>query len=291
MAAQLKLNFYNVSFERISDFMRIQLDHTVLHKTYDIRKNVGKTGLRIIELDADQGGRYVLWVYPERYRSMFRIIRITDSVNNEEHIVLPVRPRSVKEVLFPTFEWLAPDLANVLARSNVESLPGLQGQQLFQALLQDPIKTAGLFNLHSKMDATVFRNGRSVFSYVDALTRVRGDRIFCQVQKDLRDEVVSSKSDEQFQEAGGALHTPPPGFALVDSFKTPELYGNLQLTFFCKINALEFLVDADIDDAGGLEHLFQVTEHKLAGTETHPYDIHQILLNYQQIDPGYQLIV
>jgi hypothetical protein len=51
------------------------------------------------------------------------------------------------------------------------------------------------------------------------------------------------------------------------------------------------VADIDIDDAAGLEHVFQVVRNALSGRPTHPYDIHEILLAYQEIDPGYNLVV
>jgi hypothetical protein len=155
----------------------------------------------------------------------------------------------------------------------------------------EPIKLAGLFNLHAKMNTTIFQNGKTVFSYVNSLTRIRGDRIFAFIQKDLRDEVKNAVITGQFSEVSGALHTPPPNFIQAGSFKTSEQYGNLQLTFFSNPNTLDFIVDADIDDANGLQHIFQVAQNELTGSTTHPYDIHEILIYEQQIDPGYQLVV
>jgi hypothetical protein len=49
--------------------------------------------------------------------------------------------------------------------------------------------------------------------------------------------------------------------------------------------------DIDIDDAGGILHVFQVLRNAVTGRPTHPYDIHEILLAHQGIDPGYQLLV
>jgi hypothetical protein len=63
----------------------------------------------------------------------------------------------------------------------------------------------------------------------------------------------------------------------------------LQLTFFVKGD--EWVADIDIDDAGGLEHVFQVLRNKLSGRPTHPYNIHEILVKFQQLDPGYRLMV
>lgn len=292
MAGQLKLNFFDVAFERVSDDMVIRLEHTVLSQVYEIRTNIPNGRLTIENIQTSHGGRYVLRVQPERYRSSYRIIRVLDSPEeNVEHLVLPIRPQRVVDVIFPAFNLLPQGFRDVLTSSDVEFWPGLNGEDLYDALQYDPIKKAGLFNLHSKMSATSFQNGNSVFSYVTSINRIRGDRIFAHVRKDLRDEVKNACIDEQFTEVSGALHTPPPNFMQAGSFKSSEQYGNLQLTFFSNPNTLDFVVDADIDDANGLEHIFQVAQNELTGSITHPYDIHQILIYEQQIDPGYRLVV
>jgi hypothetical protein len=46
--------------------------------------------------------------------------------------------------------------------------------------------------------------------------------------------------------------------------------------------------DIDIDDAGGLGHIFLVLRNHFTGNPTHPYNIHQILLMHQHLDPGYK---
>jgi hypothetical protein len=92
-------------------------------------------------------------------------------------------------------------------------------------------------------------------------------------------------------EVPAMLHIPPPNFVALDSFKTADRYGNLQITFFTRPERLEFIADIDIDDAQGIEHVFQVVDHSVLSTETHPYDIHEIMLEYQKLDPGYRLFV
>jgi hypothetical protein len=49
--------------------------------------------------------------------------------------------------------------------------------------------------------------------------------------------------------------------------------------------------DIDIDDANGLEHLFQVLKHQLSNGRTYPYGIRDILIAHQKLDPGYELPV
>lgn len=292
MSGDLKLNFFDVSFERVKDEIDIRLEHTVLHKVYEQTKPSNTKTITIHGIDTSQGGRYVMYARPRHYRPIFRILRIKDNPDkNDEVVILPVDSSRVTKVNFPMYQNLPQSLTNVLTQSNVETFPGLQGQQLYDALEDDPVRKAGLFNLFAKMEATVFPIGRSVFSHVTSLTRLRGDRIFAQVQKELRDEVKNGVLNNMFKKADDSLHTPPPNFQHADSFKSFETYGNLQLTFFANPATLEFIVDADIDDAGGLQHIFQVLEHALTSDETNPYDIHEILVYYQHIDPGYQLVI
>ncbi len=71
----------------------------------------------------------------------------------------------------------------------------------------------------------------------------------------------------------------------MDSYKPPDRYGNLQLTF-SQNDAGDWALDMDIDDAQGFEHFFQIVNN-IAGP-THPYNIHEILVATQEIDPGYR---
>ncbi len=193
------------------------------------------------------------------------------------------------KIAAPDFEELPNDLQDLLKNSpNVEGLEGKAGGDLFAAL--DDIQKAGLLNIYAKMQHTAFQNKRSVFTYVNSLNRVRGDRFFAHIDKALRDATINSVASNLFQDISGELHTPPPNFVLTDSFKTLDHYGNLQLTFFNNPATLEFILDTDIDDAQGIEHIFQVIRNVFTGA-TNPYDIHEILIEFQNIDPGYQLVV
>ena len=48
-------------------------------------------------------------------------------------------------------------------------------------------------------------------------------------------------------------------------------------------------MDADIDDAAGLGHVFQVLRNWLTHGATHPYDIHEILVFRQEVALPYDL--
>jgi hypothetical protein len=207
----------------------------------------------------------------------------------QQSIVLPLDAGRVTGIDAPPFDSLGADLKGVLEASSVEGLEDKRGAALYDAV--DAVAKAGMLNIYAKMKVTKFADNRDCFSYVTAFTRLRGDRFFAKMAKELRDAVKNSIPAHRFHEAPGALHTPPPDFVLTDSFKTPDLYGNLQLTFFSNPDTLEFISDTDIDDAQGVEHIFQVLRPVFTGQDTNPYDIHEILLEFQKIDPGYKLLV
>lgn len=228
-------------------------------------------------------------VFPMRYRPEGLFLRIRGGETLKHPFTLVPDPDKVIRVEFLPYADLGGDLKHVLENSNVEGNEGNQGEALYQAL--DDIRKAGLLNLYAKMKATRFGNDRDAFSYVASLRRVRGERFFADVDKVLRDEVKNSQHTRLFEEVSGSLHHPPPGYLLDDSFKTLDKSGNLQLTFFRKQDALEFIIDADIDRSRGLEHVFDVISHTITNTDTHPYDVHAILLKDQKIDTDYKLIV
>jgi hypothetical protein len=169
----------------------------------------------------------------------------------------------------------------------VLSFDGKKGKALYDDL--DDIRKAGLLNIGAKAGRTSLTNRRTVLSYIDELQEIRGDRFFVRVTKELREETKNSVATGLFHPVDGSLHRPPSGFSSAGSFKTSDHYGNLQLTFFT--NNDNWVADVDIDDAAGIEHVFQVLRNKFSGQPTHPYNIHEILVGYQKIDPGYKFVV
>lgn len=167
---------------------------------------------------------------------------------------------------------------------------GKSGEKLYKSL--EDKQRAGLLNITTKSEDTKLVNRKSVLSYITELSSLRGDRFFATVDENLDNEVWSS--DGVFERVDGSLHRLPPklkreDFERSDSFKTYNTYGNLQLTFFR--NDTSTIADIDIDDARGLKHVFQVMRNWPGGRETHPYDIHQILIRHQDLDRGYNLYV
>ena len=199
-------------------------------------------------------------------------------------ITAPINPEKVKAVKFPKYEDLGDDRRQLLERSdNVASFEGRTGQALYDGL--DDVRKAGLLNIFKKAENTRLSNGRTVFSYVQKLTELEGDRFFAVVPKELQEVTENGVAANLFYPASQLLHHPPSGFTRTGSYKTFDRYGNLELSFFTKGD--ESVVDIDIDDAAGVGHVFQVVRNGLTGRPTHPYAIRQILINHQNLDPGY----
>jgi hypothetical protein len=214
-------------------------------------------------------------------------------------VFCPIHPLRALTTTFPAYAALDASLVRVLEASTLERETSdgaatatgngaTPGERLYNSLAPTP--KAGLLNLFTKMRNTM-SGGRDMWSFVTDVYRVRGDRIFANVHVDFRDHVRTAAGAHEFEAVSGSLHTPPPDFRPADSFKHQAFQsGVLQLTFFSSMaSPMRFRIDADIDDAGGIGHVFQVLRNFLTQGNTHPYDIHQILTFHQLLDPGYDL--
>lgn len=285
----LKLMFLDAGGQSFSRPVTVDLKHTVLDRRKRVTVNPGEIK-EVTGLESTHNGRYEVRCMAEGHHTVAQFAQVLEGRSVNLVFSLPIKPSEVKKAHFRPFKELDASLKKLLQNSpNVEGCEGKRGTALYEALQADPLRCAGLLNIHAKMRATRFPNPQtSVADFIAALTRVRSDRFFAEAALPLRDEVKSSMAVNLFRKVDGSLHTPPPNFQRDDSFKTNDLYGNLQVTFFRKDNPLQFLVDVDIDEASGLEHAFDVIGHAFSGG-THPYDIHQILLAQQIVNPGYEL--
>lgn len=253
----------------------------------------------VLAHQSDLSGRHVLKVsgvepgdvcivtgYPRRHRPVGQVVLVPASGRGEAQMFFPLHPDHGRAT-FPAYADLAPELRQVLDRSTLEGATD-SGAALYAGLI--PVDRAGLLNLFCKMRLFGFDDRHTAWSGVERVYRVRPDRIFADVDISLRDRVRSAEADGRVRKVSGRLHTPPPGFSSAGSFKTDDRHGNLQLTFFASDTPpLRFKVDADIDDANGLAHTFQVLRNWIRDDTTHPYDIHQILAFRQEAVPDYVL--
>ncbi len=241
-----------------------------------------KKDLPKLSLPAAPNGLYQVFVVPDRYRSKSLFVRVGSNKTTElesEFFIHPSRARP----RFPSFATLAGEevWAN-LTRAWGDS--GL-GADDYDGL--SPTQKGTLFNLHAKMRSQRVTEERDVFSFVRHFVRVEEERVFFRVEPAL---LPSTRENiEAFHFVPGNLHDRfSEGFRRVASFKTQESVGNLQLTF-AENESGELEVDADLDDHAGIRHAFDVLRHQLTGDKTDPFDIHEVLIHFQGIDPGYYL--
>jgi hypothetical protein len=287
---RLLLRVVNAYGELLSEPVDITVRNQALTDDLRFAALDASRNLLLSKLVGPPNNLYLVEISARSFMPVRRFLSAVDETPKDPRLViLPIDPDKVVDVAFPEFSALLPGAQALLGRSgNVLGQNGMTGGDLFQNL--DNIRRAGFLNIVAKSNRTRLSNGRTVLSYLAEepceLMELRGDRFFVRVPKELREETKNSVTDRLFEPAPSTLHKPPKGFSKAGSFKTPDSYGNLQLTFFGKAD--RWLADIDIDDAGGLEHVFQVARNFLAGRPTHPYDIHEILLIHQELDPGYR---
>jgi hypothetical protein len=284
----LRLDLHNVYRERIREKVDILLRNQVLTDNRMVRGVDGSRRLKIKELDAMPQGLYALEVDTLGYLPVNQFVSVASAPGTSINITLPVNPMKVQRIEWRPYAELETGAQTVLeASAKVLGFEGRKGEELYNTV--DDIRKAGLLNILAKSAHTKLSDGTLVLSYIQRLNELRGDRFFAVVSKELRENTKNSVAAGLFEVASEALHRPPDGFSDAGSFKTLDRYGNLQLSFFS--NGTDWVADVDIDDARGLEHVFQVLRNFLENRPTHPYDIHEILLCYQKIDPGYRLFV
>src|SRR5918911_1781990 len=279
----LRLKLTDVYGDPIKEKVDIILRHQVLSETLKVSAS-GASEINVKGLRGFPQGLYRIEIDPPSYQYVSQFINMKAGGILPLDLTFPIDPSKVKKVNFPAYSKLSEDLQKLLENSsNVLSFEGKKGKGLYDAL--DDIRKAGLLNIAAKTGHTPLTGGLTVLPLIQELREIRGDRFFAAVPKQLREETKNSVNEGLFHPAPSVLHHPPAGFSDAGSFKTPDHYGNLQLTFFMKGD--DCVADIDIDDAAGLEHVFQVLRNKLSGEPTHPYNIHEILVGFQHVDPGY----
>jgi hypothetical protein len=283
----IEIQFVNTKGLVVNDIGDIILTHTLLSQA---RYQEYTKPLKVRYLVKNmQEGRYKLMISSLRHRTISRFINVREGITNKYQVQLPINPERVKQVIFPTFDNLEEDLRQCLNRTSQHIDPDSNGEEYYKSM--SDLQKACLLNIHSKMRNTRFDNGLDVFGYMSVLKEVRGARFYALVNSEMWSQVQTSLSGDLFERVSGLLHESPDGYQQIGSFKTRDNTGNLQLTFFKNIIDSQLIVDADIDDANGIAHMFQVVRNEIRGSDSHPYDIREILLVGQSIDPGYDLIV
>ena len=211
---------------------------------------------------------------------------------SEARIRLMADPKKVADITAPPFADLPATFRRALERAVMvemtdedRDLLGLSGAALYDAM--GPMRKASLLNLVAK---GLHGSSDRIASFVRAPAILRQDRCFAELDPALHDKL--SRSDS-YKSAPGALHKPPRGFELMNSFKSRDPHANLQVTFMRQIDADVIWADIDIDEASGFEHGFEVIRNALVDRRTNPYLVRELLLlsmDHQPIDPGYDFV-
>ena len=294
---QVLLDFKDAHRRPIKDKVRVTFENFKAEGE-SFRTEISNFPALLTEVAAFSLGMWTVHIQPERYRakSFFLQTPTDDPVTCEEFFFLHAdraRPNFTSpDKLFSDDKWKA--LADVLKKSTVD---GLSGKELYAELVKkkNHLRAAGLLNLHARSQAVTLDSGNTAFSHFEKVVLILQDRIYATVGDGLHGDVVKSVKKNIISPAKGNLHEfPIPGdFQMLKkdaSFKTPEKAGNLQLTF-AKNASGKMVVDADVDEAKGIKHAFEVLSHVFTGGRTHPYDIHQILtFFYRDIELGYDIV-
>ena len=225
--------------------------------------------------------------------SFFQLMKpVARNLPSEARVRLMADPKKISDITAAGFNDLPPAFRRALGSAVMvelavedRDLVGLSGSALYDAM--GPLRKASLLNLVAK---GVHNSAERIASFVRSPAVLRQDRCFAEVDPALHAKL--SRSDS-FKSAPGALHTPPPGFALMDSFKSRDSHANLQVTFMRQIDSDVMWADIDIDEASGFEHGFEVIRNAVVDGRTNPYLVRELLLlaiDHQTIDPGYDFV-
>lgn len=283
---RLRLDLFNAYGDPLNEPIDIFLYNQSLSDTVAVRGVMASKPIVISNLLATPNGLYRLFIDPPSYLPISIFVNISGSKVTERSLAFAIDADKVIRVNFPDYSAVDYTHSLLSSSSSVLGLTGASGESLYQGM--DDIRRAGMLNILAKTKRTPLTGGGVVLDHMRELQEVRGDRCFARVTSELRDRVRNSTLDGLFREVSGSLHE-RPGFNPQGSYKTPDSYGNLQVTFFSR--GEEVVADIDIDDAAGLEHVFQVVRNAVSGRPTHPYNVHDILLRHQEIDSGYRFIL
>jgi len=288
MSGSLLLEVLDVYGNRINETVDLFFHNTTTGSPLAARDQNAAKKIKVSDLPA---GSYKLEIDIPCYRDIGIFVSITNDDTLNESVTAAVDPQRVLAVIAPQFASLSAALQSVLS-SSPTLCPPAAAANYYEGL--DPIRKAGLLNLSTKASATRQVDGSAVFStdYFQQFIELRGDRLFAVVTESLLQATQNSCTGNKFvfHKVDESLHS-IPGCVPIGSYKTTDHFGNLQLSFFRRTEDNAVLVDMDIDDAQGFEHIFQVLGNAITGEPTNPYNIHEILVGIQHLDPGYTLQV
>jgi hypothetical protein len=290
--ASLKCTLTDAAGNNLNDHVLIDLfsvsSSNQLQASVDVVRDIQVNGI-----DISTGPVYRVRVTPSNHRTIQAFVSLSGSSVRKFSAALPIDPQKVVSIAAPAFDKLPPLTRAMLQRAEAPRFVDaagafLKGPALYSALDPYPLLKACFLNLVAKSATTLLQDGRRVLDHFLGLLRLEQDRFFIAVTAALVEETANSNA---FHPVPFTMHTPLPGYKTISSFKTLDRYGNLQLTFQRRGDTgVDYVADVNIDDAQGIEHLFQVLRNSVSGP-TNPYDIHDILLQQTPaVNPSYDFL-
>jgi hypothetical protein len=275
----LTIDFMDVYGKPITESVDILFDNQRLVEPLRVNQQPTNGRLKIDGLQDQPNDLYRVTIEHPSYMPVQQFIRISSQMDPLE-LTFPVDITRITKVNFQPFDSYNDEAKRLLSASASQSLTA---KDLFDSYTD--IQKAGFLNISEKAAHTKLLNGKKANQYFIKLREVRGDRFFVDIDKSLVQDVHDAGVAGLCYKVPDVLHAPPQGFTHAGSYKSQDHYGNIQFTFH--VDAAEnYVCDVDIDDAAGFEHIFQVVRNTFSGP-THPYNIHEILIGYQEIYPPY----
>ena len=289
--ADVTVNLKDVHGQVISDDVEITFYNQKvqsLNKRFNV-KFKGKPAV-LPGVPAFPTGLAEVFIKPKRYRYKSIFINVIGGQENSINEDLFIDPDKARPTLMDFDDLKAKvygaDLLRILEKSGIKKAAWNDLHKLNRATV---------LNLSAKMFNDKLKNGDSLISNLESIVQKMLDkdhreRIYAVVNGNLLGAL--RKFPEQFRGVSGSLHKFFDDWSPVNeqnSFKSRNNAGNIQFTFASNPAGLS-LADIDLDDHSGIKHAADVLKHKITGANTNPYDIHQILVYFQNIDPGYRLL-
>lgn len=288
--ADVTINLKDVHGQTITDEVEVTFYNQKV-QSFNQRFNVKFKGTPAVlpGVPAFPNGLAEVFIKPKRYRYKSIFINVIGGQKNSINEDLFVDPDKARPKLMDFDDLKAKvygaDLLRILDNSGIKKAAWNE---------LDKRNRATVLNLSAKMFHDKLKNGDSLIGNVEIivqklLDKNHRERIYATVNGNFLGAL--RKFPEQFRSVSGSLHKFFDDWTPVsqqNSFKSRNNAGNIQFTFATNPSG-ESLADIDLDDHTGIKHAADVLKHKITGANTNPYDLHQILIYFQGIDPGYRL--
>ena len=230
--------------------------------------------------------RSVLDVTIPHYRLVRWVVRAVPwKEDTITEIAVPIDPEEVRAPKFPAFKDLP-----ALPRQLCDPLAPGRASAIAVYRSMTAVQKAHLLNCVARAATLPIREGFTLAQLLESsgarLIDLRQDRLRLRLSHDAAAQLPLSSENSLLVRVPAALHTPPPGYALVASGKTPDPLLRFQLTLFR--SDADHQVELEFDESQGLLCVFRVERTDYSG-QTHPYDVHELLIRHQHVDPGYIL--